>query len=85
MPPATMANPGKRVKQACDRCRFRKTKVSTAIFNAIEPNADFRVDCSEAKDRVLLCCSVVAMTLVATALVYLHDVSLMYTCCGKCS
>jgi hypothetical protein len=31
----------------------------------------------------VLCC--VATTLVATALVCLHDVSLMYACCGKCS
>jgi hypothetical protein len=54
-------------------------------------------ECSEAKDQVeqlsmikkvyfffscLLGC--VAITLVATALVCLHDVSLMYACCGKC-
>jgi hypothetical protein len=49
-------------------------------------------ECSEAKDHVeqlskskecmVLCC--VATTLVATALVCLHDVSLMYICCGKC-
>jgi hypothetical protein len=30
---------------------------------------------------LLLCC--VATTLVTTALVCLHDVSLMYACCGK--
>jgi hypothetical protein len=48
-------------------------------------------ECSEVKDHVeqlsmmksvLLSCLVIA--LVTTALVCLHDVSLMYTCCGKC-
>jgi hypothetical protein len=34
--------------------------------------------------RVLLLCCVVT-TLVATALVCLHDVFLMCACCGKCS
>jgi hypothetical protein len=48
-------------------------------------------ECSEVKDHVeqlsmmksvLLSCLVIA--LVTTALVCLHDVSLMYACCGKC-
>jgi hypothetical protein len=43
MLPATMDNPRKRVKQACDWCRVKKIKVSTAIPNAIKPNADLRV------------------------------------------
>ena len=43
MPPAIMDKATKRVKQACDRCRVKKTKVSPAIPDAIKRNSDLGV------------------------------------------
>jgi hypothetical protein len=43
MPPAIMHRTTKRVKQACDRCRVKKTKVSAVSPDAIKRNSDLGV------------------------------------------